>query len=94
MVAPNASAVHSRGPLSAAYDEAAEACQQALQMDETSKDTRSIAVSKRQLATVRLRQKNYSEALRLYAEARDTFQRLNEPASVALVLLHPDFFLA
>jgi len=40
-------------------------------------------VSKCQLATVRLLQKNYAEALRLYFEVLEIFERLNEPGTVA-----------
>jgi tetratricopeptide (TPR) repeat protein len=65
------------------YDQAAAAYQQAIRLDEQRLDTRSVAVDKARLGTVRQYQKKYSEALRLHDEARTVFERLNEPASVA-----------
>jgi tetratricopeptide (TPR) repeat protein len=46
-------------------------------------DRRQVAVARGQLATVRMLQKRYAEALRLHSEARDTFEALGEPRHVA-----------
>lgn len=46
-------------------------------------DRRQAAVTEGQLATVRLLQKYYQEALDGYAKARATFEAMNEPRSVA-----------
>lgn len=48
-------------------------------------DRRSVATGKFQLGTVRLHQRRYGDALQAYAEARDTFEALGEPQSVAAV---------
>ena len=44
-----------------------------------------MAVGKGQLASVRLLQERYEEALASYKEARDIFEQLQEPASVAVI---------
>jgi tetratricopeptide (TPR) repeat protein len=67
------------------YHEAAEAYQRSIAMAEQRKDARSVAVDKGRLATVRLFQRKFSEALRLYGEVRECVERLNEPASVATI---------
>jgi tetratricopeptide (TPR) repeat protein len=67
------------------YDPAAAAYEEAIRRGEQQGDLRGVAVSKGQLATVRRRQQRYGEALEAYKEARDTFSRLNEPGSVAIV---------
>jgi tetratricopeptide (TPR) repeat protein len=46
-------------------------------------DRRGAAVGKSQLATVRLLQRRYEEALQSYREARDTFEEMSEPGAVA-----------
>ena len=44
---------------------------------------RDVAVSKGKLGTVRMLQQRYAEALEIYDEARDIFESLGEPGSVA-----------
>jgi tetratricopeptide (TPR) repeat protein len=66
------------------FESAAEAYQEAIRR-EGMDDRRGAAVDKTQLATVRLLQRRYDEALKSYEEARDTFQALGEPRSVATV---------
>jgi tetratricopeptide (TPR) repeat protein len=66
------------------YNEAADAHLLAVSFAEQGNDPRGAAVSKGNLATVRLEQKNYPEALRLHSEVREIFERLNEPAAVAV----------
>ena len=65
------------------HDEAAAAYGQAIRNAEARQDLRNVAVGKNQLATVRLLQENYPEALRLCGEARVTFTQLKDPAGVA-----------
>ena len=65
------------------YDEAADAYLVTIKLAERRSDPRSAAVSKANLATVRLSQKDYAEALRLYSEVREIFENINEPATVA-----------
>ena len=65
------------------YPEAANAYEQAIDEDRVRGARRDVAVGKGQLATVRRRQKQSDEALRLYGEVREEFEQLNEPASVA-----------
>jgi tetratricopeptide (TPR) repeat protein len=64
-------------------EEAAEAYEEAIQREGDLDDLRGIAVSKGELATVRLYQGRYDEALSAHEEARELFQRLGEPISVA-----------
>ncbi|HEX9001529.1 MAG TPA: CHAT domain-containing protein, partial [Blastocatellia bacterium] len=66
-------------------DEAAEACQEAVERNEKIGDPRGVAIDKVQLATVRLFQKSYGEALKSYQEALPIFESLNEPLSVAIL---------
>ncbi|MGA7241228.1 MAG: tetratricopeptide repeat protein [Bryobacteraceae bacterium] len=65
------------------YDEAAEAYQQIIAMEEKRNNPRDVAVSKMQLATVWRHQNKNTEALKLYNEARELFEQLNEPALIA-----------
>lgn len=67
------------------YEEAADAYEQAIRIAEERQDPRSVAVCKGQLAAVRCLQEDYPEALRLYAEAGEVFELLNEPDTVAVV---------
>lgn len=46
-------------------------------------DRRGVANGKLQLGTVRLQQSRYGDALQAYAEARETFEALGEPQTVA-----------
>jgi len=66
------------------FDEAAKGYQEAIELAEGARDLRSLGVNKGQLATVRMLQKKYPEALKLYGEVRDTFIGLGEPATVAI----------
>lgn len=56
--------------------------QQIRESDQLS-DRRCVATGKFQLGTVRLKQGRFGDALRTYAEARETFDALGEPQSVA-----------
>lgn len=64
-------------------DEAAAKVEEAMGRDEKAGRARDVAVGKGQLATVRMFQKRYQEALEAYAEARQTFETLGEPGGVA-----------
>ncbi|HEY3227755.1 MAG TPA: tetratricopeptide repeat protein, partial [Roseiflexaceae bacterium] len=65
-------------------DEAAAAYEETIKHHEKGNSTRDVAVSKFQLATIRLLQRRYAEALKIYVEARDMFESLGEPGSVAI----------
>ncbi|HEY6392604.1 MAG TPA: CHAT domain-containing protein, partial [Bryobacteraceae bacterium] len=65
------------------FDEAANGYQEAIDLAKEARDLRSLSANKNQLATVRMLQKKYTEALELYREVRDTFIKLGEPAAVA-----------
>jgi tetratricopeptide (TPR) repeat protein len=67
------------------FDSAAEVYEERIRHAVTIGDFRGAAVGKAQLATVRVGQRRYEEALESYAEARDTFQALGEPLTVATV---------
>lgn len=67
------------------YDTAVEQYQMSIERAEKLRDLRQAAVGKSQLANVRIEQKNYPEALRLYAEAKSFFERTQEPESVAAI---------
>jgi tetratricopeptide (TPR) repeat protein len=67
------------------FDAAAASCEKAIRRDEQRGDQRGVAVCKAQLGAVRIEQQRYAEALEAYQHARDTFSRLNEPGSVAIV---------
>jgi tetratricopeptide (TPR) repeat protein len=56
---------------------------ESIQRSEKRADTRQVAVGKIQLATTRLCQKRYADALQGYREALQLFQQLDEPGSVA-----------
>jgi len=64
-------------------DAAAAAYEKAIKLAETQDDIRQVAVGKGQLATVRMLQQRYTEALAAYQEARTIFERLGEPGGVA-----------
>jgi tetratricopeptide (TPR) repeat protein len=64
-------------------DEAAEKYEERIKRGEKLKDFRGVAVGKSNLATVRMLQKKYAEALKAHTEARAIFEQQNEPASVA-----------
>jgi len=65
-------------------DEAAGKYQESMELDEKAKRFRDVAVGKQQLATVRLLQKRYADALAGYSEARSIFEKQNEPKDVAV----------
>ena len=65
------------------WDKAAEAYEQAIQLDEQSGAIRDVAVGKFQLATVYMQQQRYDEALAGYQTALNLFNQLNEPNTVA-----------
>ena len=67
------------------YDEAAAAYEEAIRRAEKLNDLRLAAVGKGQLGTICLWQKRYAEALKIFAEARKTFESLCEPGSVATI---------
>jgi tetratricopeptide (TPR) repeat protein len=64
-------------------DNAASVYEEALTRSEKLHDQEGVAVKKIQLATVRLFQRRYPEALASYAEAREMFTTLNDPNMVA-----------
>jgi len=66
-------------------EEAAQAYERAIELDEQYGRARDVAVGKIQLATVRLEQGRYAEALAAYESARQTFAELGEPLSVATI---------
>ncbi|MFC2154932.1 tetratricopeptide repeat protein, partial [Acidobacteriota bacterium] len=66
-------------------DEAAVAYEESIKRVEELKDDRQLAVGKGNLGTVRMYQGRYKDALDAFDEARETFENLNEPASVATI---------
>lgn len=66
-------------------EEAAHIYEQAIALSERLRDERTVGLGKGQLATVRLLQLRFHEALAAYTEARKRFATLGEPASVAIV---------
>lgn len=64
---------------------AARKYEEAIKLDDARGDRRDVATGKFQLGTVRMQQRLYSDALDAYAEARETFEALEEPQSVATV---------
>jgi tetratricopeptide (TPR) repeat protein len=64
---------------------AANAFEQAHEVDQRESRSRDVAAGKLELGTVRLHQKRYREALELYAESREAFENLGEPRQVAAV---------
>ncbi len=65
-------------------DEAAAAYEESIRHFEKIDDRRWVAVSRGNLATVRLQQKRHDEALRGHQKALDIFETLGEPGSVAI----------
>jgi len=65
-------------------DEAARAYEASIAVAEELDDRRGSAVAKGQIGTVRLLQQRYGEALAAFSEAREIFERLGEPGSVAV----------
>ena len=63
--------------------EAVEKYEECIKRDGKLKDFRGVAVGKGQLATVRMLQERYAEALKAHAEARAIFEQQNEPKMVA-----------
>jgi tetratricopeptide (TPR) repeat protein len=66
-------------------DEAARAYEIAIERSTSLQNLRQVAVAKFQLGTVSLHQKRYRGALEIYMAARDAFEALGEPRSVASV---------
>lgn len=64
-------------------DAAAEVYVKSIQEAKALQDDRGVAVGQGQLGTVRMFQKRYHEALEAYKEARDRFDKLKEPLTVA-----------
>ena len=64
-------------------DEAAVGYQEGIRRDEKRGTVRDVAVGKGQLATVRMLQGHYAEALKAHAEACDIFEGLGEPRMVS-----------
>lgn len=64
---------------------AAAAYEENIQRAEKLEDTRQVAVGKGQLASVRLDQKRYADALQGYQDALALFQQLDEPGAVATI---------
>jgi tetratricopeptide (TPR) repeat protein len=64
-------------------DAAAASYEDAIERFEKLADKRWIAVNKGQLGSVRLLQKRYEDALKLYAETKTIFESLGEPNSIA-----------
>lgn len=65
-------------------DEAAEAYEEGIRLDEQRGASRDVAVGKGQLGTIRMQQRRYPEALTAHAEARERFKRMEEPGMVAV----------
>jgi tetratricopeptide (TPR) repeat protein len=66
-------------------EEAAEAYEKAIDLDQHATRLRDLAADRFQLGTVRMLQKRYQEALGIYMEARDSFEALGEPSQVAKI---------
>ncbi len=64
-------------------DDAAAKYEESIRRGVAQDNRRGVATGKFQLGTVRLKQRRYGEALKAHAEARDTFEALGEPQSVA-----------
>ena len=67
------------------FDEAEDAYQESIDRATRSGDRRQAAVANAQLASLRLEQGRYQEALDGYAQVRATFEVLGEPRSVATI---------
>ncbi|MBE7381029.1 MAG: tetratricopeptide repeat protein [Leptolyngbya sp. SIO1E4] len=65
-------------------DKAAATYEENIKRAEKLEDFRQVAVGKGQLATVRMLQEQYGEALALYQDARTLFEQQHEPKSVAV----------
>ncbi len=65
-------------------DDAASTYEKCIRRADQIGDIRKVAVSKGNLGTVRLLQRRYPEALAAHAGARERFDALNEPGSVAV----------
>jgi tetratricopeptide (TPR) repeat protein len=66
-------------------DATAAVYRESIRRDEQRGAIRDVAVSKGQLGIVHLYQRRYAEALETYQQARNTFSRLNEPGSIAII---------
>ncbi len=66
-------------------DDAATAQEDAISRSQAKGNVGDVAQIRFQLGTVRLRQRRYREALKIYAEVRDTFEALGEPTHVGAV---------
>ena len=64
-------------------DDAAAAYGDGIQRAEKLDDNRQVAVNKGQLGTVRMLQRRYADALTAWTEAKDIFESLGEPGTVA-----------
>src|SRR5207249_285935 len=67
------------------YSQAREAYEEALEIAKQQGDLRQQGVAQGQLGSLALRQRDYAEAQARYAAAIQLFQRLDEPASEAIV---------
>ncbi len=65
-------------------DKAGDAYEQGLEISKKTGDKRSVAVTKGQLAYVKMLHKSYTDAIKLYTEARETFEKLGEYKSVSV----------
>lgn len=65
------------------WDEAAMAYQESIRRSEKCKNERLVAINKSQIGTIRMLQDRNNEALEIFTEARDIFETLGEPESVA-----------
>lgn len=63
--------------------QAADVYKELIEIDQKRGDLRDVATNKGQLGTVRLLHRRYAEALAAWDEARQTFEQLGEPGSVA-----------
>ena len=66
-------------------DEAAAAYEEVIRRGEQRGDEREVAGAKGELATVRMGQQRYLEAVENYTAAREAFTRLDEPGNVAKI---------
>jgi len=64
-------------------DEAVEAYEEALKIDEENKNVRAVAVNKGQLGTVYMYQKKYTQAIEVYEDAKNIFELLGEEQNVS-----------
>ncbi|MCK4316143.1 MAG: tetratricopeptide repeat protein, partial [Anaerolineae bacterium] len=66
-------------------EEAAQVYEESIKLEESLQDDRGVVAGKIQLATVRMLQERYAEALAAYEAAKQTFAELGEPQSVATI---------